>query len=110
MTATYDLSTNNGKLRLSIGDTDTSDTVFTDEELAIFLDGASLNMAAAAAMEAWASKYAANANSEKIGDYSYSQKTVDDMLKLAQRFRDKDASIPVSDYGEMDLTDIGLAL
>ncbi len=106
MTATYDLSTDNGKLRLLIGDKDVTNTVFTDEELAIFLTQSSIYLAAAEAMEAWASTYAANANREKIGDYEYTQKTVDDMLKMAKEFREKENFPPVTDWAEFNLNPI----
>ncbi len=105
MTATYNLSTDIGKIRLLIGDKDITNTVFTDEELQIFLDlQASLNAAAAEALEAWAATYAANADSEKIGDYAYTQKNVDKLLDLAKRLRDKDSSTPYQTWAEMDLT------
>ena len=87
MTTTYDLSTAVGKVRLKIGDTSTT-FAFTDEEIQIFLDASSenVNYAAADACDAWAAKYAQNAKSEKIGNYSYTQKTVDDLLTLSKRF------------------------
>lgn len=70
MTTTYDLSTNIGKIRLTIGDKDTDDAVFTDEELQVFLtETGSVNLASALALEAWAASYLANVDSEKIGDY-----------------------------------------
>ena len=57
-TWTYDLTTNVGKIRLIIGDTDidpTSDAVFTDEELTYFLtvNSNNITLAAADALEAW---------------------------------------------------------
>ena len=109
MTLTYDLTTEIGKLRLMIGDTDLTDAKFTDEELQVFIDQASnsLNIAAALALEAWASTYGASAMSEKIGDYSYAQKTVDNMLKMAQRYRDSEAETPYFTWAEMDLSSIG---
>ncbi len=109
MTATYDISTVVGQVRLVIGDTDVTpatDAVFTDEELEYFLTkhSNSIPLAAADALEAWAAKYAANADSEKIGDYAYSQKTVERMMGLANQLRDTEANIPVSTRAELDLT------
>ena len=87
MAATYDLTTNVGKVRLTIRDTDTDNAVFTDAELTYFLtdNDSSIYLAAAAALESWAASYAANASSEKIGDYGYSQKAVENMLALAKK-------------------------
>lgn len=116
MTVTYDITTNVGKVRLTIHDNDISNPVFTDEELTYFLtqNSSNINLASATALEAWAAAYGPNANSEKIGDYSYTQKIVDDMLALAKRLRDKEAGVPAItsaspgiDWAEMDLLDQG---
>lgn len=109
MTATYNITTVVGQVRLMIGDTDVhdaSDAVFTDEELTYFLTkhSNSVPLAAADALEAWAAKYAANADTEKIGDYSYAQKTVANMLGLAKQLRDTESSVPISTWAEIDLT------
>lgn len=108
MTTTYDISTNVGKVRLKIGDTNTSDAVFTDEEIGIFLtnNDDSINLAAAEALEAWAAKYGASADTEKIGDYSYSQKIIEKMLTMAKNLREADASGPVLDIASMDLATV----
>ena len=106
MTVSYDITNNVGKIRLKIGDTDTTDAVFTDEELEIFLADQSNNikLASAEALEAWAAKYGAKADSEKIGDYAYTQKIVDNMTKLAAKLRDEVSNSPVFEISEMDLT------
>jgi len=109
MAATYDITTNVGKVRLLIGDTDVfpeTDATFTDAELTYFLTehSDSINLAAADALEAWAAKYAANASTEKIGDYSYSQKIVDRMLSQAKRLRETDSETPALEWAELDLT------
>lgn len=109
MTATYNLSDNIGKVRLKIGDTDvspSSDAVFTDEEIEVFLDdnSSNINLAAADAAEAWAAKYAVAPDSEKIGDYAYSQKIVDKLLSLAKRLREIEAESPVQEWSEQDFT------
>lgn len=112
MAVTYNLATNIGKVRLLISDKNILNPVFQDEEIQVFLDNNSdvLNLAAAEALESWASSYGANANSERIGDYSYSQKIVDDMLNLAKRLRERESSTPAItsaspgvDWAAMDL-------
>jgi len=111
MSANYDLATNVGKVRLIVGDTDVipeSDAVFTDEEITYFLgvNANNINMTAADVLEAWAVKYAANPESEKIGDYAYTQKTVASFNKLAKELREKAEGVPVLEISEMDLTEI----
>ncbi len=108
-TWTYDLTTNVGKIRLIIGDTDidpTSDAVFTDEELTYFLtvNSNNITLAAADALEAWMAKYATSPDSEKIGDYSYTQKIVQNMNKLQKELREKDATNPYLTWAEWNLT------
>jgi len=108
-TWTYDITNNIGKLRLMIGDTDivpTTDAQFNDEELTYFLtkNSNNLNLAAADALEAWMAALTRGPDAEKIGDYSYSQKTIDKMNKLRNELREKDASEPVFEWSEMDLT------
>jgi len=100
--------TNTEIVRLKIGDTDSTAYVFTDAEIAYFLteNSANVNLAAAAALEAWVAKYATAPDSEKIGDYAYTQKIVDNMLKLAAKLRDTDSSTPVLEWAEMDLTGV----
>jgi hypothetical protein len=49
LTATYDLATSIGKVRLNIPDTNTADAEFTDEELQAFLDQNQANIFFAAA-------------------------------------------------------------
>ena len=106
MTVTYDITTLVGKVRLKISDTDTTTYIFTDEEITYFLteNSNSVNLAAADALDAWAAKYVANADSEKMGDYQYTQKSVDKMTKLAQRFRDTESGTPYMTWSEPDLT------
>ena len=106
MTVTYDITTSVGKVRLITGDKDITNPVFTDEEIGIFLTNQSndVKLASADLLEAWASSYAANADSEKIGDYSYSQKIVDKMLILAKRLREAGVLTPYLTWAEMDLT------
>ena len=106
MTVTYDITTDVGKVRLKIGDTVLADYKFTDEEIEVFLsmESNNIDMAAALALESWAASYATNADSEKIGDYAYTQKVVDKMLALAGRLRSNVSGTPAFAISEMDLT------
>ena len=104
MTATYDTSTDIGKIRLIISDKDITDCHFTDEEIQVFLDSeGSVNLASAAALESWAAAYALNADNEHIGDYSYAQSITKKMLDLATRLRAADAAVPAITWAEPDL-------
>lgn len=109
MTATYDITNNVGKVRLQTGDKDLTDVIFTDEEITIWLTkhSNSIPLASADLLEAWAAEYGASASQERIGDYQYTQKVIDNMLKMAKRLRDTDASVPYFTFGEMDLNAIG---
>jgi hypothetical protein len=105
MTISYDLATDIGKIRLIIQDT--AGAKFSDEELQIFLDlEGSVNLASAAALESWAAYLSEYADSEHIGDYSYSKKLVSNKLDLATRLRENDANAPSLDWAEMNFTDI----
>jgi len=98
-------TTDIGKVRLAIGDNTEATAVFTDEELQVFLTAeGSVPLAAAAAARAWAAKYATSATSEKIGSYSYSQKIVDHLHKLADTLEAKGFGTPVLDFAIPDLT------
>ena len=104
MTATYDLATDIGKIRLIISDKDITDCHFTDEELQVFLTTeGSVNLASAAALESWAAAYALNVDNEHIGDYSYAQSITDKMLKLATNLRATDTATPIITWDEPDL-------
>jgi hypothetical protein len=110
MTFSYLLSDNIGKTRLTINDKDTLNPVFTDEEIQSFLDdnGDNVNLASACALESWAASYAANADSEKIGDYSYSQSITKKMLDLAATLREKENNTPSLSWAEPDFEYLGL--
>lgn len=105
MTVTYNLANAIGKIRLIINDKDIANPVFQDEEITCFLtETGSVNLAAAMALESWAASYSANADSEKIGDYAYTQKIVTNMLDLAKRLREKEAETPTLTWAEFNLT------
>ncbi|MDD5081774.1 MAG: hypothetical protein PHU08_00230 [Dehalococcoidales bacterium] len=107
MTTTYDITNSVGQVRLIISDTVIATAHFTDEEITYFLtaNGNSVNLAAAQALEAWAASYAANADSEHIGDYAYAQTITKKMLDLAARLRETEATTPVLDWAEMTLVE-----
>ena len=109
MAATYDLTTNVGKVRLMISDTDVTpatDAHFTDAEIEAFLTMASdsLLLASSYALEAWAASLTGSLNSEKIGDYAYSKKEAENKMALAKKYREEDASTPYLTWAEMDLS------
>ena len=106
MTTTYVLTTTTGQIRLIIGDTDTDNALLTDEEIAVcYSSGGTVTLGAAMAAEAIAAQYAGNATGETIGDYAYTQKTMDHYLSLSKRLRDlADTSLtPAMDWAELDL-------
>ena len=102
----YDITTNVGKVRLLIGDTDSTDEVFTDAEITYFLTSNSSNitLAAADACDAWAAKYGASPSTEKIGDYAYSQTIIFRLMQLSKRLRETAVETPYLTWAEMDLT------
>jgi hypothetical protein len=94
------------KVRLKIGTVISA--TFTDDQIQAFLDmEGSVYLAAAAAIESWAAAAISTMESEKIGDYSYSRKSIDNALAIAQRLRDGEANVPAIDWAEMDLASIG---
>ena len=104
MSFTYVLTTDIGKIRLIISDKTDTDYHFEDAELQAFLDAeGSVNLASAAALESWAAAYALNADTERIGDYSYAQKITDKMLALAKRLRENVSATPAMEWAELDL-------
>lgn len=109
MAANYDLTTNIGKVRLMIGDTDVlpeTDAHFTDAEIQAFLTMASdsLLLAASYALESWAASVTGGLASERIGDYAYTKKDAENKMALAKKYREEDASKPYLTWAEMDLT------
>ncbi len=109
MAHTYDLTTDIGKVRLLIGDTDitpTTDAQFTDEEIQVFLDthSGNINLASAMALGAWIGALTRELKSEKIGDYSYTRDTIANMNKLKKELENTDATTPYLTWAEMDLS------
>lgn len=91
------------KVRLKLGAIISA--TFTDDQIQAFLDmEGSVLLATATALESWAAASVSGAESEKIGDYSYSKKLVDNALKLAERYRKAEAETPALTWAEMNLT------
>lgn len=110
MAFTYDLSTNRGKLRLRIGDTDSANQIFTDAEIDEFLstEGDNLNLAAAFGLETMASSAALLAKLEEIGDYKVdSSRMSGALLKAAGVFRERELRTPAYGFAEVASTDAG---
>ena len=92
------------KVKLKIGAVVSA--TFTDAQIQAFLDmEGSVLLAAAAALEAYAAGVLTGTNSERIGDYSYTKKSVDNALTLAALYKKGEAETPVFDWAEMDLAD-----
>ena len=90
------------KVRLKIGALISA--TFSDAQIQAFLDmEGSVNMAAAAAIESWAAAAISLMESEHIGDYSYSKKSIDNALALAERLRKTEAETPAMTWAEMNL-------
>ena len=104
MSFTYVLTTDVGKIRLTISDNDATSYHFEDDELEAFLTAeGSVSLASAAALESWAAAYTLNADNERIGDYSYVQTITNKMLNLAARLRANATASPIITWAEPDL-------
>ncbi len=106
MAFTYDITTDRGKVRLLIGDTNAADYQFEDDEIDAFLTlaNSSLLLAASYALESWAASLTGDYDAEKIGDYSYTNKKAANKMTLAKKYREEDASNPYLTWAEMNLT------
>ena len=91
MSFTYDTSTNIGKVRLLIRDKDSSNYVFEDEELFLFLDmaGGNTYLASAFALRNIATSEAKLVQKYKVGTKSVDRAgIVDSLLKLADKYEE----------------------
>ncbi len=110
MSFTYSLSTDRGKVRLKIRDTDTSDAlrqIFQDDEIDFFLTeaGSDLNLAAAGALDSIAANAALLAKMEKIGDYSINSTAMAAaVMKIAAHYRSLSEQTPAFGYAEQTLS------
>ena len=90
------------KVRLKIGTVISA--TYSDAQIQAFLDmEGSVNLAAAAAIEAWAVSAITGMESEKIGDYSYTKKAIDNALLLAASLKKLEAETPSITWAEPDL-------
>lgn len=91
MAFTYNPSTDVGKVRLLIGDTDITSPKFQDDELSALLtfENGEWGLAAADALESLAATVGSTQSSVKIGDYQNSAADqVKNLQTQAQRLRD----------------------
>ncbi len=109
MTVTYNLANNIGQVRLITGDNILAKAVFTDAEITYFLtaNNNSINLASASVLEAWAAKHGTSMEREEIGDYSFTQKIVSNMLELAKNLREKESLTPTVAIASFDLANGG---
>jgi len=90
------------KVKLKVGTVISA--TYSDAQIQAFLDmEGSVNMAAAAAIEAWALSAISGSESERIGDYSYSKKSIGNALALAKRLRDTESETPAMAWANLDL-------
>jgi len=108
MAFNYDITTDRGKVRLLIGDTVDAGHQFEDDEIDAFLTMASgsILIAAAYALEAWASALSDSLTSEKIGDYAYTKKNAANKMAQAMEYKKQDAEKPYLTWAEMDLSGV----
>ena len=96
------------KVRLLISDPAGASQHFSDAELQVFLDlaGDSVFLAAAFALKAWAAHLSEAIISERIGDYGYAKKQVDNKLKLAENYEKQAASTPAMAIASFNFTNV----
>jgi len=111
MSTTYDLSTDIGKIRLLITDTDISNATFTDEEISVFLgltindDGNDIYYAAAEALDTIARSEVLTQKRIKLLDLQTDGPAVAaELRKQAERLRQKSDAETTIDWAEMGLT------
>jgi hypothetical protein len=122
-TCTYDPLTDNGKVRLLIGDTNEASCNFTDEEIGVFLEMArhpttgcyNVRRAAAMAYRAWATDLTSTTASSgggklKIRTATFSKEVSDEemasrMNAQADAWEAADARIPAGAAAEVAQTD-----
>ncbi len=107
MASTYDLATPTGKLRLLIEDTDVADSIFSDEELEVFLHHSSSDLYAAAAL-AWmanAGSHSRLAKRKQIGKFSFDLTLVaSECRNQAMVFKRWSEEAPAGDFIEIPST------
>lgn len=107
-TGTYDLSTNAGKVRLLIADTNAADVLFLDGEIDAFLTmaGNGLHRAAAMAVRAIVADRAKLAKRVRREGYESEEFAVSDLLKLADTLEAQEGAADGGiQVGQAPLTD-----
>ena len=79
---------------------------FTDAQIQAFLTmaGNSVYLAAALALKSWAASLTGTLDSERIGDYSYSNSNAAKKIELADEYIKLNATFPAMDIASMNLT------
>jgi hypothetical protein len=107
MAWTFDPTTDRGRVRLLIGDDDTSNQIFQDASIDAFLsmEGGEVKLGAAAAIEAIAAKQALIQKVMKIGDVTTDgAKLAQALRELAANFRRQVEEAPAFDIAEWTVT------
>ncbi len=81
---------------------------FTDVQIQAFLTmaGGAVYLAAALALKSWAASLTGTMDSERIGDYAYSNSNAKKKIELADEYIKLNATLPVMDIASMNLTGI----
>lgn len=106
MSHTYDPTTDTGRIRLLIGDTDLTAPLFSDEELDAFLDlEGSVYLAAALALDTIANDEALTLKAVTVLDLTTNGPAVATALREgAYRLRELDGNTIYFDFAQMALT------
>jgi hypothetical protein len=107
MAWTFDPATDRGRVRLLIGDDDTSNQIFQDASIDAFLglEGGEVKLGAAAALEAIAAKQALIQKVMKVGDVTTDgAKLAQALRELAANFRRQVEDAPAFDIAEWSVT------
>jgi hypothetical protein len=102
MTVSYNLGTDIGRIRLNIGDTDTSDPIFTDEEIQSMLTASEddVNQATGRSLMVIANDAARTAKIKKAGNYSEDTTKVSTLLRESAKDWFERAVVPWDDVME----------
>jgi hypothetical protein len=111
MSFTFDKTENETvyKIRLKIQDNDALGFDFSDEQIEdFFVEGGTINIAGALALESLASKYSKQAFSKSFGgDLSFNYTSIaENLRKQAQLLRDTDSGITENPFGFVARTEI----
>lgn len=107
MAWTFDPTTSRGRVRLLIGDDDTTNQIFQDDSIDAFLalEGDEVKLGAAAALEAIAAKQALILKVMKVGDTSTDgAKLAQALRELAATYRRQVEDTPAFDIAEWTVT------